>query len=402
LTRRRGVHKVGPIPRLSLFDDDPFRRVLVRLRIDGRNGEARPFRRALAGAALAWPVTAALAWLAGVALGPTPRESFLVDVAAFFQYVVVMPLLLAAEPWIDSRIRDTGEYLVKGGIVPAARRDDYDAFLRRVAALRRSAIPGWACALAAYAMMASWLVPELGNGYSTWHAAATGGGERPTLPGLWAALVAIPLVLFAICRWAWKVCLWAYCLYRISRFDLRVVPVHPDSMGGLGFLGALQGRFGTVIFAVGVLIAATTYHRVVTEGAPLGTWATWAPVAAYVLLAPAAFAAPLLFFTASMSEAKRKGEQRYAILLAELSHEFHARWLGSAPYSRSESAAGPDFGALADAGATFQVVRSMRIVPFDYRTIANLALSAGLPMVPVFLKLLPLPEPVRKVLDLFA
>jgi hypothetical protein len=391
---------VAAPPPLSLFEGDPFKRFLVWLRID-RINDVRPLRRVAAAISFTWLPVCALSWVSGHALGATPRESFLVDVAALFQFVVVVPLLLAAEPWLEARIQDAGKYLQQSAIIRKEDRDRYDAILWRIAAARGSWIPVAACVVCAYAMMASWLLGELRNGYSTWHAVVTGPSERLTLPGTWAAFLAIPFALFTICRWVWKVILWACCLRELSRLRLRILPAHPDAMGGLGFLGTLQGRFGTIIFAVGVLIAATTYHKVVTEEAALGTWATWAPPVAYIVLAPLAFAAPLLFFARPMAAAKRNAERRYATLLVELSGEFHRRWLGEDSYSSSLKQDGPDFSTMADAAATLHVVNGMRIVPFDFRTIANLALSAGVPMIPVFAKLLPIPEPLQKVIETF-
>ena len=48
--------------------------------------------------------------------------------------------------------------------------------------------------------------------------------------------MSLPIFQFLLCRWYFRLFIWARFLWQVSRIDLSLVPTHPDRVGGLGFL----------------------------------------------------------------------------------------------------------------------------------------------------------------------
>jgi hypothetical protein len=59
-----------------------------------------------------------------------------------------------------------------------------------------------------------------------------------------------------------------------------------------------------------------------------------------------------------------------------------------------------DIQSLADIGNSFEVVRTMRIVPFTKEAILQLAVVAAAPMAPLLLTMMPFEELLKKLLGI--
>ena len=94
--------------------------------------------RIIAFLAVTWVPLLVLAWWEGLALGPTPRESLLLDFAAFARFLVAVPLLFIAEVTIGPRVTTAGLHFVRAGLV---RPEDYPAFEQAIRRLRAGASP---------------------------------------------------------------------------------------------------------------------------------------------------------------------------------------------------------------------------------------------------------------------
>ena len=75
-----------------------------------------------------------------------------------------------------------------------------------------------------------------------------------SMAGWWHALVSVPMFQFLLLRWYFRVFIWARFLWRMSRINLKLVPTHPDRVGGLGFLTNVVYAFTPVLLAHGVLL----------------------------------------------------------------------------------------------------------------------------------------------------
>ncbi len=74
-----------------------------------------------------------------------------------------------------------------------------------------------------------------------------------------------PLFMSLLLTWFWRLFLWARCMRRIARMDVRIVASHPDKAGGLGFLGQSLRGFPILAFAFGSAIAGTLANLVIHD-----------------------------------------------------------------------------------------------------------------------------------------
>jgi hypothetical protein len=129
-----------------------------------------------------------------------------------------------------------------------------------------------------------------------WMTYGTGNDIHLTLTGWYALLVSAPILQFLVGLTLWKWLLWTVFAFRLSKFNLRVVPTHPDENGGLGFLGMTPLAFAPLAFATTIVIGATFRHQILDEGARLNHFLLPAIVVAVIFalmaLGPLAFFVP--------------------------------------------------------------------------------------------------------------
>ena len=102
-----------------------------------------------------------------------------------------------------------------------------------------------------------------------------------------------------------------------------------------------------------------------------------------------------MVFTPQLARAKRQGLRDYGALAERYVREFDAKWLrGGAPADEPFVGSG-DIQSLADLGNSYEVVRTMRLVPITKEAVLRLAAAPLLPLVPLLLTMMPLQELVR-------
>ena len=383
----------------SLFVGDGFWTLLVGLRLGTRAGPTLPLVIPLL-CALTWAPTALLSIVAGADAYLASGQGFFYDYASYVQFFVTIPLFAFGEVHINRRIQGAYAHLSDTGIVSAADLERLETTQRRISSIARRRVPDVLCVVAGYVLTWTWLASEISNGRSTWHATYDGLAERITLAGMWAGLVSVPLLNAWICRWIWKTALWYSLLWSVSRFQLDIRPEHPDETGGLAFLSRIQASFAFLLFAIGVLVAATVSYKLTMEQDRVAAFGVWMPVLGFVLLAPLTFTAPLMLFTGQLAQAKERAliafsQETYSVSVLPRRSPPESNWV-----STEELATQDELSKHADLIAVFNVVKSMRIVPFDLRSSTQLFSAAAAPMIPLFLRAIPAPEPLRRFLDL--
>jgi hypothetical protein len=72
----------------------------------------------------------------------------------------------------------------------------------------------------------------------------------------------VPFFQFLLLRWYVRLFIWLLFLWRISRFDLRLLAAHPDRAGGMGFLGVGSYAIAPILFAQGAVLAGLIANRI--------------------------------------------------------------------------------------------------------------------------------------------
>jgi hypothetical protein len=210
--------------------------------------------------------------------------------------------------------------------------------------------------------------------------------------------ISLPLFQFLLMRWYFRMFIWARFLWQVSRLDLALVPTHPDRLGGLGFLANTAFAFVPLLAAHGALLAGPIAERIFQTGAKLTDFKLG--IAALVIFLLAVVAGPLLFFSPRLARAKRKGSREYGTLAERYVREFDAKWLRGGAAADERLMGSADLQSLADLSNSFEVVRSMRIVPLTWDAIVQLIGAILLPLAPLLLTMIPVEELLDRVVGI--
>ena len=220
-------------------------------------------------------------------------------------------------------------------------------------------------------------------------------GRSPRGPDVWYGCVSMPIFQFLLCRWYFRLFVWARFLWQVSRIDLRLVPTHPDRVGGLSFLSETSLAFSVLAVAHGAMVAGPLAGRIFFLGASLPQFK--AEIAVLVVFLLCVVLGPLLVFTPQLFEAKWRGLREYGTLAGSYVREFDAKWLRRPPPANETFVGSADIQSLADLGNSYEVVRTMRIAPITNLAVLGVVAAALLPIAPLLLTVMPLEELLKKL-----
>jgi hypothetical protein len=354
-------------------------------------------RRILVISLLAWLPLLVLSVWGGQALGGSINVPFLLDVEVHVRFLLALPLLILAELVVHRRMRPVVQQFLARHLIPERARPRFEAAL--ASALR------WRNSIVAEALLIG-LVYGVGvlivwRHYMalatvTWYAVPSGERLQLSLAGLWYGYVSLPIFQFMLLRWYFRLFIWARLLWQVSRLELSLVPTHPDGAGGLGFLSHIVYAFTPLLLAQGALYAGTLANRIVFLGATLPEFVSDLVLVVTVLLLTVL--GPLLVFTPQLRRAKWTGLEEYAVLAQRYVREFDHKWLRGGTAADEPLMGSGDIQSLADLANSFEVIRTMRPVPFTKETVLLFLVTTLLPVLPLTLTMLPLDELLRRLL----
>jgi hypothetical protein len=326
----------------------------------------------------------------GLAWNDRPQESLLLDPSVYARYLVTLPVLVLAEPLCLLPLAMIARYFPEAGLISEADRPRYESLVASARSLLDHRGAEVVLVLLAYFAALASAGSQYPASESSWVAPIIGGERHVSLAGWWRLVVSQPLLLILWGAWLWRVAVWARFLWQVARLDLRLVPVHPDLAGGLGFVATSVQGFSPVAFALGASTAGGIAEGVLLEGHALEAY-RWVP-GILILLVLGLFVAPMLVFSMPLIRARVRGAFAYGELAEALGRRFEQRWLGRGPDLDEDVLAAPDFSATTDLYSIAANVRNMRLVPFDLRGLIPLLVAALLPFVPLVFAVIPLKQ----------
>jgi hypothetical protein len=351
-------------------------------------------RRVLIIMLAAWLPLLFLATL-GSSAGNVSRLSFLHDVEVHVRFLVALPVLIAAELIVHSRIRPVVSRFVERRIVLPQDLPHFESAIQSAIRLRNS-IPVELGLLILVYTFGLWLWHgRIALDASTWYA-MPGGRWHLTLAGFWYVFVSIPILQFILLRWYLRLFIWFRFLWHVSRINLNLNPTHPDRSAGLAFLGKSAYAFGPILFAQGAMLAGLVASRVLYRGESLLSFKL--QMGGFVAFFVLAILAPLLMFTPRMARAKRKGLADYGLLAQRYVESFEQKWAPRDPTFSDELLGAADIQSLADLGNSYALVRDMRSVPFGLEDISRLAAATAAPLIPLLLTVFSPEELIMRVI----
>ena len=348
---------------------------------------------------LAWLPLLILSALQGHMVDGGIAVPFLKDLDVHVKFLVVIPLLIVAELVVHLRMRPLVPQFLEQDLIPESAMTRFDAAIASAMRLRNSVLAEVLLIVFVYGfgILVLWRHYAVLD-TTTWYATPSAAGSTLSLAGMWYGFVSLPIFQFLAYRWLFRLFIWARFLWRVSRFELNLIPTHPDRAGGLGFLSNMLSAFVPLAAAFGAVIAGSLANRILYSGAKLPDFKV--QIAAAAILLVFAFVGPLLVFAPRIAQAKRTGLLEYGALAQRYVRDFDAKWLrGGAPSDEPLVGSG-DVQSLADLANCFEVVRTMRMAPVAMQDILRVAIAVLVPIAPLLLTVMPLNELLRLALGL--
>ena len=357
-------------------------------------------RRILAGVLITWLPLLLLSTWEGRAWRGQVEVPFLLNAEVHARFLLALPLLMLAELTVHLRMRRLLAQFVARDLIPDAERprvDGSDWIGDTPAEFAARGAPAHCGHLRARDPIA-----ELHRCRREYLDRGIGVGRRPgfvnlSLAGWWHALVSLPIFQFLLVRWYFRIFIWTRFLWQVSRIKLRLVPTHPDRVGGLGFLANVVYAFTPLLLAHGVLLAGLIADRIFFDGAklPQFTVEIIGGVGALVFLV----LCPLMVFAGQLARAKRAGLGEYGVLAQRYTREFDAKWIRGERDPAEPLVGSADIQSLADLGNSFEVIKTMRFAPFSKETVFQLGIITLVPLVPLLLTMISLEELLKRLLS---
>jgi hypothetical protein len=298
-------------------------------------------------------------------------------------------------------MRPLAREFVDRAMVRDAARSTFDRAVDSALRLRNSVVAEVVLLVVVYAftMFVVWPRQAAAIGtanMTTWYAVPAGTGAELSAAGWWFFFVALPLFQFLLCRWYFRLVIWVRFLAAVARCELRLVPTHPDRVGGLGFLSETVVAFAPLLMAHGVLLAGLIADRIFFRGATLLDFKVEITVVPVFLLLMVL--GPLLLFAPRLAATRRMGLREYGTLAQRYVREFDDKWVRGGAATGEPLVGSADIQSLADLGNSFQIVQSMRPVPITKEALIQLAVITLLPVAPLVLTMVPLGELLKRLL----
>jgi len=316
-------------------------------------------------------------------------------IGAHARLLLAIPLLFVCEAFIDPRFNAFVQGLVRSQVLSETARPALQSEIVRVERWTNAWLPEAILLLAVVLMGLGARDPDfvshLFGASAEINANAVGA---TTWTGQWYWLACMPLFRFLLLRWLWRIALWCFFLWRLSRLDLRLVPIHPDRAGGLGYLELVHTEFTPLVAAISAAVSASLAPDIASGRM---TFDAIYPVVALTLLVDAVlFIGPLCVFSRKLWQCKVKGLSDYGALAEQYVNAFDRKWLGADAASEEPLLGTADIQSLADLGNSISVVRDMRLVIVSPTMLIYLAAAAVLPLLPLVLLKYPLTDLLTK------
>ncbi len=354
-------------------------------------------QRVIVIALLAWLPLLLLSALEGNLWGGSTSVPFLVDIEAHVRFLVALPLLIVAELVVHRRMRPLLQQFLERNMIPENAMERFKAAVASAFRLRNSVVAELLLIAVVYGVgvLIVWR-HYVALDTATWYATPSAGDSQLSLAGIWYGYVSLPIFQFLLCRWYFRLFIWARFLWQVSHIELSLVPTHPDSLGGLSFLSAQIHAFMVLAVAHGALLAGNLANRIFFVGAALTDFKI--EIAVVVIFMLCLSVCPLLVFAPRLAQAKRTGAREYGTLAERYVREFDAKWVRDGASADEPLLGSADIQSLADMGNSFAVVQNMRIVPIKRDDILRLVAATLAPIVPLALTMMSLEELLKKLM----
>ncbi len=349
---------------------------------------------------LAWLPLLLLSLINGKAWGSVGM-TFLYDIETQVRFLVALPLLIAAEILVHVRIRLVVQQFVERNIITEKTLPRFNELIISAIKLRNS-VAAELFLLILIFVIGNYLwhlasVIEYIPGAGSWYANSDSTGTHLSLAGYWFVFFSRPLFQFILCRWYFRLFVWARFLWQSSRLNLQLIPTHPDRACGLGFLAMSSTALLPLIASHGVLVAGLIANSIFFAGGKLTEYIML--IMGVVLFILLIVLGPLLVFSPHLLRAKIEGLHVYGILASRYVSAFDCKWIHGGVTKDEMLIGSSDIQSLADLANSFQIIRDVQPFPFSKDTVIQLIIFTLIPVLPLVLTMIPLEVLLKKLFE---
>ena len=391
-----------PAPPLEHPDAPDLFRGGLLYRIQHRFGvepyeAARVARRASLVGLLLWLPMAVASIVDGRALPGHVGVPFFLDVAAYVRPLLVVPLMLIAEPMLAAAWRTVGGKFRSRGIVGPDARAGYDAQVDRGERTARRLVPELVCLGLAAALAFRLVSVVMGGSHDAWYATGVGatGSSRMTPAGLWHAFAVHGALFYLTLRWLWLLAVWYRFLFAVARLPLRLLPAHPDRAAGLGFVGKSIVAAAPLVVAWSAALTSVAANHMIHRSWRLPEFAALGGVfLVFVLLV--FVLPPALAFLPLLVRTRREALEVWSGRMARSTEGRPADGPGT---GGAVEVGAPELG-LEDLSIAVSAVKAMLPVPIAIGSLIALVAASCVPVVPLLFIAFPAAEIFHKLMQL--
>jgi len=317
--------------------------------------------------------------------------SFFKDFAAYARYLIAAPLLVLAESdWIP-RLGGVARQFKEAGLIISSEENRYDEAIKSTKRLLNSKVASIIILVLVYTIVFVSTLYVPAHYFPSWQRSGTGQFDL-SIAGWVHELISLPLLLLLLIGWIWRIFLWGRFLYLMQGLELRLIPGHPDHVGGLKFLSTSLRGFRLLSFSIGAMVAGPVMNQIRAGASPVTFKNLVIGLGLFVIVLSAG---PLTIFVRKLRQTKKKGIFAYGSFAGSLGSEFEKKWINRSEKLNEGVLGVPDFSATVDLYSVVANVYEMKELPFGWRNLGNIVAAALAPFIPAALMVLPVKDIVK-------
>jgi hypothetical protein len=311
-------------------------------------------------------------------------QLFLRDIATHVRFLIVLPILLVSRRSLNKSFNQMIGFFHETKIVDADNEQAFEKIMDWLKKWSNSKIIDVILLVLVYSAFYFQENSQINHTsiYAPWHMV----DNHITAAGWWYLLISLPLLQMLLYRWLYTILLWMFFLRKISKLDLHLSALHPDGVGGLGFLQYTQLAFFPVAFAFSALTAGVMNNMIMFSGISIRDYKV--AIGSVLIFVFLLFIFPLLLLLPLLAKTKRK----YFMLYSKEAWPFARKYEEELKEYYKTEEEKPDASWHIDMIGSFEKTRDMKIVLIDRSILIAFVAAVVLPFLPVVAQQIPLKD----------
>ncbi|HET7000762.1 MAG TPA: hypothetical protein VFI33_05625 [Puia sp.] len=315
---------------------------------------------------------------------------FLRDIATQVRFLIVLPILLISRRSLNKSFNQTISFFYETKIVDDDNKQSFENVLNWLTKRINSKLVDFILLVLVYSAFYFQENSQINNSstYAPWHLV----NDHMTSAGWWYLLVSLPVLQMLLYRWLYSILLWIIFLRKISKTDLHLSALHPDGVGGLGFLQYTQLSFFPVALAFSALTAGVLNNMIMFSGISIQDYKV--AIGSVLIFVFLLFIFPLMLLLPKLAQIKRKYFMLYSLEAWPFARKYEEEL--KLYYQTGEEK--PDASWHVDLIGSFEKTRDMKTILVDKVILFAFIAAVVLPFLPVVAQQIPLKEIILNLL----